>query len=82
MHALSVLERLNAEAETKAAAIETNHNRHCSYCESRNGIVLHSAKLRSTVFLSDPNACRQFKTQWFGTNSAEARDKLVESYFG
>ena len=83
MHSLKGIIRMNNDAARKAVKVEDNHNRHCSYSgDVENGLVLHSAKLRNTVFVSAGAHAKKFLAGWFGTNSAEKRDSLVESYFG
>lgn len=71
----------NAVIRAQRGAAESETSRHCSYAgDAESGVVLHSAKQRSTVFLNGANA-RAFLAAWFGTNSAEKHDELVESYF-
>lgn len=73
---------MNNRAAEKAARIEDNHNRHCSYSGSaRDGVVLHSAKQRATIFVPGGRPAAAFVAQWFSRNSQEQRDALVESYF-
>lgn len=79
MYCLAVIQSINAPS-AKKPAIEDNSNRHCSYLQSRGGIVLHSASLRSTGFIG-PAASKRFLAEWFGTNSQTKRDAIVESYF-
>lgn len=80
MHCLETLHRLNAKAAARPAA-ETETTRHCSYSgDEALGLVLHSAKQRSTCFLSGASAT-YFLTRWLVTNSVDVRDQLVESYF-
>jgi hypothetical protein len=84
MHSLAGIKALNANAVKRwksGAAAETETSRHCSYQgDPETGIVLHSAKLRNTAFIIGKKA-KLFLTQWFSTNSAEKRDKIVESFF-
>lgn len=84
MHGLSgiIAANNNAVARAKARAqAETETSRHCSFADADDGaVVLHSAKQRATVFLDGKKAVA-FKARWFGTNSAEVRDSVVESYF-
>lgn len=85
MHSLSTLGKLNEKREAdfrKRVAIEGTFNRHCSYSgDVESGVVLHSAKRRSTAFVSAGDRAKAFLVKWFGTNSAEARDEIVEAYF-
>ncbi len=71
---------MNRKAVRRSQA-ETETSRHCSFAGDKDtGVILHSAKKRSTSFLA-PHGAKQFLAKWYGTNSAEARDRLVESYF-
>lgn len=82
MHSLSGIVRLNRLAAEKALKIETNFERHCSFAgNAEQGVVLHSAKLRNTVFLPAGKAASSFIAQWWSRNSQESRDALVESFF-
>lgn len=84
MDSLENIIRKNSKAALKSAqrTAETETTRHCSYSgDPQKGIVLHSAKLRSTAFIRGLTA-KQFLASWLGTNSADKRDALVESYFG
>lgn len=86
MFDLATLKKINA-APPK---VEDNHNRHCSFTGSvADGIVLHSAKLRNTVFLNCKQAAmfmRRFRALNQGgairrdTMPAKV-DHLIESYF-
>lgn len=83
MHSLEGIVAMNAAAvrRAKRSAAETETSRRCSFAgDAQNGVVLHSAKQRSTKFLSKASA-RIFLAEWFGTNSQTVRDRLVESYF-
>lgn len=72
----------NAVIRAARGAAESETSRHCSYSgDVESGLVLHSAKQRSTVFLSNKATVRAFLAAWFGTNSAVSRDALVERYF-
>ncbi len=80
MHSLSGIRAMNEKAVRRAKA-ETETSRHCSFAgDTESGVVLHSAKQRSTIFLA-PRRAKLFLVRWFGTNSDEARDRIVESYF-
>lgn len=84
MHSLIEIISMNKQAAIRAqrAAAESETSRHCSYAgTSEDGVVLHSAKLRNTVFLKPGAQCNGFLAKWFGTNSADRRDVIVESYF-
>jgi hypothetical protein len=84
MHSLSGIRAMNRKAVARynrAEQPESETSRHCSYQGNpEDGIVLHSAKLRNTAFIIGKKA-KLFLTEWFGTNSADRRDKIVESYF-
>ncbi len=70
---------MNAKAAVKA---ENNFDRHCSFQgDVQDGVVLHSAKLRNTVFLSPGARASKFLRQWWSRSSQESRDTLVEGYF-
>lgn len=70
---------MNNRAAVKA---ESNFDRHCSFSgDSKSGVVLHSARLRNTVFLSAGKRASDFLRRWWSVNSQEARNKLVEGYF-
>lgn len=72
---------MNREA-AQAVSAETETNRHCSFSGTpEDGVVLHSAKHRNTVFLTGGRAARRFTVAWWSVNSQEARDRLVEGYF-
>jgi hypothetical protein len=72
---------MNRRAAVKATRVETNHNRKCSFALGADGsVILHSARLRNTVFLP-PRKARGFLAKWHGTNSDEAHNTLVESFF-
>ncbi len=86
MHCIEAIVKMNSR---RPARHEDWRSRLCSFAASRGGVVLHSAKLRSTAFLADPTEVAKFlrrarplraKT----ARSAAAREKfnrLVESYF-
>lgn len=52
MYDLAVIRKINNRAIVPNAVAK----RDCSFVEARTGVVLHSAKLRSTAFLSGPHA--------------------------
>lgn len=79
MYSLDTIKKLNAEAATRAAA-ETETTRHCSYVKSLQGVVLHSAKQRSTCFL-DGNEAARFLRMAARNRTPVRRDALIESYF-
>jgi hypothetical protein len=61
--------------------VEDNHNRHCSFTQaSATEVVLHSAKLRNTVFLEGPKATR-FLNKVRGYKDVTKRDAFIESFF-
>lgn len=60
---------------------ETETLRHCSFLQSKRGIVLHSAKRRSTLFLGGATNVKRFLLAYASKNSVDAQDKLIESYF-
>jgi len=78
MHGLTEIIAMNNRATEK---VEDNHNRHCSWTGSvADGIVLHSAKLRNTVFLAPAKAAK-FVTRLRKAKTGIERDHLIESYF-
>ena len=79
MYSLEQIKKLNAAAAT-APAPENELSRRCSFVRSSQGIVLHSAKLRSTCFL-DGNEAAKFLRMAARNRTPERRDKLIESYF-
>lgn len=52
-----------------------------SICRSRGGLVLHSANLRSTVFVADTNEADKIVRLFSKASSLKARNVLVDSYF-
>ena len=84
MYSLNVIKYTNEKAIADAKErkrLEDNFNRECSYHLLKNGdVILHSALRRSTGYLNKRRA-KAFLASWYGTNSTEARNTLVESYF-
>jgi hypothetical protein len=80
MYSLHVIHQINAKAATAPKA-ETDATRRCSFHASRGGVVLHSARTRSTGFLSAGTKATTFLAEWHATNSAVKRDAVVEAYF-
>jgi hypothetical protein len=61
---------------------EDNFSRACSFNgDVENGIVLHSALRRNTGFLKPGAQSKRFLAKWYGTNSQDKRNEIVESYF-
>ena len=86
MFDLDSIKAMNDRAVVNATRVEDNHNRECSYSgDSDRGLVLHSALRRSTVFVAGRNTksakAAEFLAAWFGTNSQDRRNSLVESHF-
>jgi hypothetical protein len=87
MYALDEIVAMNNAAVRKARQAQKDegaYNRNCSYCgNAEKGVVLHSAWLRSTVFLEPGPQCNWFLAQWIskGAKGQSARNALVESYF-
>lgn len=79
MYSLEEIKFINAAA-AKSTVAENELSRHCSFVRSSQGIVLHSAKLRSTCFL-DGNEAAKFLRMAARNRTPERRDKLIESYF-
>jgi len=62
---------------------ETETGRHTSYAgDPESGLVLHSAKQRSTVFVRPGNEANAFLSKWQQAPNQAAKDQVVESYFG
>jgi len=81
MYNLPTLYRLNANAGRNPCS-ETETTRHCSYTgNAEKGIVLHSAKKRSTAFVSAGNRAETFLLLRRVCRTPASLDKLVESYF-
>jgi hypothetical protein len=76
MYSLNIIHALNRQASTPA---ENETTRHCSICRSRAGIVLHSAKKRSTAFIKGVSATRFLRA--YDRATLAKRDALVESFF-
>lgn len=56
-------------------------NREPSICRSRSGLVLHSANLRSTAFVSDTKEVGVIVRAFSACKSTKSRNKLVDRYF-
>jgi len=79
MYSLTTIIELN-KIDRKIAESETT--RHCSYVGSvERGFVLHSAKLRSTVFVAGGPAAQKFARRMQGLRDPATRDRIIESYF-
>ncbi len=82
MFDLNTIKTMNDRA--CAVKVEDNHNRNCSWVGSvADGIILHSAKLRNTVFLSPPKAGKFLgKIRLIGRIGYQDKlNALIESYF-
>ena len=80
MHSLDQIVRMNREA--CKAKQEDNFSRHCSFSgTAAEGVVLHSAKHRNTVFLREGRQAAAFLARWWSMRSQAKRNQLVESYF-
>jgi len=81
MFALTEIVEMNRRAAVRAVKAENNFDRACSYAgDAKSGVVLHSARLRNTVFLG-PKRAANFLRRWNSVNSQEARNHIVEGYF-
>lgn len=82
MFALAEIKSMNARACRQAARVEDNHNRQASFSECNGAVVLHSARLRDTVFLP-PSRARVFLAKHIAAaaSGVEAQNHLIESYF-
>ena len=82
MLGLTEIIAVNNKAARKAHRAEHETSRHCSYTGSMTrGVVLHSAKHRSTVFLAKGHEANDFLVRRFAYGTLAAVDKLIESYF-
>jgi hypothetical protein len=89
MYCLEVIKSTNAKATAKVAVNTSHTNREPSRCRSSQGLVVHSATLRSTVFFDfdNPRAEREaekieaaFK-RYEKTKDLRALNRVVDSYF-
>lgn len=80
MYSLATIIHINAAAASAPKA-ETEATRHCSFHKSKAGIVLHSARLRSTAFIEGKAAQKRFEVEMLSTNSQVKKDGIIESYF-
>lgn len=79
MFGLAEIRKLNDLAVK--VKVEDNHNRNCSFAgDVKSGLVLHSAKLRNTVYL-EPSRSIIFLREWAKVRSQSRRNALIESYF-
>lgn len=78
MHSLEVIISLNKRASKPKP---THLNRELSICRSRGGLVLHSANLRSTAFVSDRKEVGVIVRAFAACRSHKSRNKLVDRYF-
>jgi len=69
--------RLSSEARQQA----THLNREPSICRSRGGLVVHSATLRSTVFIADTREADKFAARFASATSLAQKNRLVDSLF-
>ncbi len=64
---------------------KSNPNAHLSrepsICRSRGGLVLHSANLRSTVFIADQQEASMVAKKFSSLKSTKSKNRLVDSYF-
>lgn len=88
MHGINTLKALNEaayiarqKAALKNGSAENETNRRSSFVESRGGIVIHSAKRRSTAFIGGARNVKNFLAKIWGTNSLDRRDEIIEGYF-
>ena len=80
MHGLEGIIRMNREY--KGIPGETETSRHCSFQgTAQDGVVLHSAKHRNTIFLRSGRQAAAFLARWWSMRSQAKRNQLVESYF-
>jgi hypothetical protein len=81
MRSLQEIIRDNEKA-ANTRKVEDNFNRDCSWTgDVHGGIVLHSARQRSTGYLKPGAQSRRFLRLWNMCNSQEAKNRIVENYF-
>lgn len=85
MHSLEGIKRMNDEevARQQRNSDETETTRASSYAGTpESGIVLHSAKQRSTMFVKPGASSKEFEKAWKAAgDNQEIKNHLVESYF-
>jgi hypothetical protein len=85
MYALDVIVSMNNRAAAGAKSAANSHlTRESSYCLTRLGVVIHSASLRSTVFIDrikHPKEVGLFVRRWKACRSTKARNRVADSYF-
>lgn len=84
MHSLEGIRKMNdEEIARRARQGETETTRNSSYAGNADqGVVLHSAKQRSTMFVKPGAPAEKFLKSWESSGDLASRNKLVESYFG
>jgi hypothetical protein len=83
MYSLDVIRSINSTTRPKVA---THTNREPSICRSRSGLVVHSATLRSTVFISFETPAKRkfaghFVRSFKACKSLRARNRVVDRIF-
>jgi hypothetical protein len=73
MYSLSVIHKIN----NRSPRIIDHTNVGCGWNETKSGIIIHSASLRSTLVLVSPEAISAFKS-WKGSRQ---RDAWIEAFF-
>ena len=73
MYSLSVIHKIN----NRTASIVNHTNVGCGWNETKSGIIIHSASLRSTLVLTSDEAKAAFKS-WKGNRQ---RDAWIEAFF-
>ena len=73
---------LSVPREPRSASSANAHfTREPSICRSVRGLVLHSANLRSTVFIAASKDADQAEKAFKAATSTRARSRVVDSYF-
>ena len=83
MHSFKGIKQTNdqAVARAKRNIAESETSRHCSVNFRPDGVIIHSAKQRSTMFISSAGSVL-FARAWKAAGKSVARrDALVESVF-
>lgn len=83
MYSLDVIQSINNRTRAKVA---THTNREPSICRSNSGLVVHSATLRSTVFVAFDTAekrkfARHLSRSFKACKSLKAQNKVVDRLF-
>lgn len=76
MYSLEVIIAMNRKPKKQP---ENHLTRQGSFCKSRGGVVIHSASLRSTGFISDPAEAKRFLAK-ARRLKGRGLNRLIDSY--